>query len=491
MTPGWSGRRFGAALLILVPLTISWALGIGRYGGPDEPAHVLRSYAAAHGEVLGTSAAPLPPGYRYVTVPAALASGDPSCYRHDPTVTSECAAAVDDDAPVQAATSAGLTPPLYHLVVGALARLGGDPADTTSYRLAAALLHALVLTVIVTRLVAVRPASIAALAITAAAVTPAAWFLFGVVNPNSLEVALALLAWTGVALLPRGANGPSALTSTEVWWVGVPLGLAVVVRPIAAVLALATVTVAVLSAPALRRSRALVTALVAPAALATVAQVAWALAAQVEVDDPRTAVDQSVLTSLREAISALPTTAAEAVGSLGWNEFRAPGWVMAAWTVGAAWCVASTVAGAGRVGRRGAAVWAVWVGAAVATPVLFDVVFASSVGPIWQGRYSLPIVVGVMAVARRSVDDDGRELQPRPRVLAALIVVAAVVELVTYWATVRRYSVGTDGSWLLVDAVASSAWWSPRVWVATHAFMVGAIGATGLMAVRRCSRTRR
>ena len=29
---------------------VTWAAAIGRYGGPDEPAHVLRAYAVAHGE---------------------------------------------------------------------------------------------------------------------------------------------------------------------------------------------------------------------------------------------------------------------------------------------------------------------------------------------------------------------------------------------------------------------------------------------------------
>jgi len=129
-------------------LLVTWSLGTARYGGPDEPAHVIRAYAVAHGDVLGDRPDPatldLAPGYRVVDVPASLASGDPACFRHDSTVTPDCAVASTSTEPVAAATSAGINPPLYYAVVGPLARLG-DAADPTSYRIAAALLAGVVL----------------------------------------------------------------------------------------------------------------------------------------------------------------------------------------------------------------------------------------------------------------------------------------------------------------------------------------------------------
>ena len=464
MTRGRSVRRFGLAVAVLVPLTISWSLGIGRYGGPDEPAHVLRSYAAAHGEVLGTSAAPLPAGYRYVTVPASLASGDPSCYRHDPEVdVAVRRRPIDDESPVRAATSAGLTPPLYHLAIGALVRIAGDPADTASYRVAAALLHALVLALVVARATACRPARGALLVATMVMVTPAAWFLFGVVNPNSLEIALALLAWTGVARLVADGTAASGVVSTrDVWWIGLPLAAAVVVRPIAAVLAAATVVIAVLIAESLRRSRRLAVTLVAPAIVAAAAQALWVLVVHVEIDDPRTAVDRSVFASLREAIGSLPTTAVEAVGALGWNEFRAPWWVMVAWAAMATACVA-TIAGRTRV-RRGTAAVATWIAALVATPVVFEVVLAGVrrahlAGPLQPadpGRRC-----GGRADRPRHVTGDPDERTPPSPPMVALVALVGLLEVTTYWATVRRYAVGTSGSWWLDGAVTSTVWISP------------------------------
>ena len=105
----------GGALLL--GLLATWAIGTARYGGPDEPAHVLRASAVAHGQVQGevpdSASIELAPGYRIVDVPASLASGDPACFRHDSAVTPDCAVPSTSTATVPAATSAGVNPPLY------------------------------------------------------------------------------------------------------------------------------------------------------------------------------------------------------------------------------------------------------------------------------------------------------------------------------------------------------------------------------------------
>ena len=40
----------------------TWALSIARYGGPDEPAHVIRAAGAAHGDLVGKPVAGFEPG---------------------------------------------------------------------------------------------------------------------------------------------------------------------------------------------------------------------------------------------------------------------------------------------------------------------------------------------------------------------------------------------------------------------------------------------
>ncbi len=164
----------------------------GRYGGPDEPAHVLRAHAVANGDLLGAPADGLPPGYRTVTVPAGLGTGDPACYRHDPDVPSGCADG-ERDGEVTVSSSAGTNPPLYYALVGLPPRLLGVADDPLAYRLSAAALVAIVLGLVVARLGVHGDHAV----LVAALITPSCWFLWGVVNPNAIEIALVALAATG------------------------------------------------------------------------------------------------------------------------------------------------------------------------------------------------------------------------------------------------------------------------------------------------------
>lgn len=442
---------------------MTWALGIGRYGGPDEPAHVLRSFAAAHGNVLGDPAATLPPGYRVVSAPAGLASGDPACYRHDARVTSQCAA-VDPGAvgatspaePVRVATSAGLTPPLYHLAVGSLVRLIGDPANMFWYRAMAALLHAFVVALTLTRLRR-RPIELVA---AAAIVTPATWFLLGVVNPNSLEIALALLAWVGVARFVE----TDAPTDGDVWWIAVPAALAIAVRPIAIAMVVAMALTIELRGRAPHRERRRRVALALPVVLAIGANAIWNAVVDVQLDDPRTTVHRSFLANLGDAFGSLHITATEAVTSLGWNEFHAPLLATLVWIVVWSSALVATVGVIRRSSRRHRLAAAGWVTVLVATPVAFEVLLAGSVGPIWQGRYSLPVLVGLPLFVHL----------PRPdrAAASAVLIVAALAETATYWATVRRYAVGSHGSWFLHGGYDSSALLEPRTWLVVHVAVV-------------------
>src|SRR5204863_448953 len=80
-----------------------------------------------------------------------LASGDPSCYRHDSTLPATCAGERTRSdggslpGTVSVATSSGINPPLYYALVGVPVRWLGHAADSTWYRLVATGWNALVL----------------------------------------------------------------------------------------------------------------------------------------------------------------------------------------------------------------------------------------------------------------------------------------------------------------------------------------------------------
>lgn len=429
----WAAWFIGLALLLT-----TWALAIGRYGGPDEPAHVVRAYAVAHGDLRGAPTGEFTSGYRIVSVPVGLGSGDPACYRFDPTATDECAAASSDHGAttdvavdpkldtVKVATAAGINSPLYYGLVGFPVRLLLPADDVISYRIIAALWVAAVLALTAVRLRRHGRRALVALAVA----PPSAWFLFGVVNPNALEIALVGLAWACVVPPARRADWVGA---------GLALGVAVALRPVAVVAAVVVVAVGCLLARAnsIPVGRTNIAAVAAPSALGLGWIALWHRWADVVISDPRTATDRGTLDALFASLGGLPRTAAELVAALGWLEF----WVPLGAAVG--WAVIVTVIVA-RSRPRGAALL-VWAGGLIATPVLFEVVAANDVGLIWQGRYSLPIALGIGALV---IAASGEWNAPR-----LMVPTVAVIEVITFWWTVRRYDVGINGQlWPSGDA---------------------------------------
>ncbi len=469
----------GAALVLTC-----WAAAIGRYGGPDEPAHVLRAYAVAHGDLRGEPAAGLPPGYRIVTVPASLGTGDPACYRHDPTTTSGCAAG-EHEGEVAVATSAGTNPPLYYALVGLPPRLFGADDDPLAHRLAAVGLVSIALGLVAARLRTTSSARVFVLA----AVTPSCWFLWGVVNPNALEIVLVALATTGVigGRSQRATPAPDAVGSdaagsgavpVDSWRVSIPLALAIAMRPIAAVWALAVLVLAVLamrrdgrSMTSLRRA-----ALWVPPALAVGAVVAWNAWSGLVVDDERTAGTGSVFDAVTSSIGGLPRTGAELVASMGWLEYWAPWPSLLAW--GIAIALGSVAAATGRPRPR-TSTWLVLAAALVVVPVAFEVAWYERIGLIWQGRYSLPVAAVAVIVAGASRTAVTRRSRPTWMPIVA-IAAAAVGMQFAFWNAARRYAVGTDGSWWFHGAVDSSRWLGPGTWVAVHGVLVSSAAAVAL-----------
>lgn len=419
---GWIAWFVGVWLLLA-----TWSLAIGRYGGPDEPAHVTRAYAVAHGDLLGSPTDEFTSGYRVVTVPSGLGTGDPACYRFDPAASDECAVRAESTSPVRVASAAGINPPLYYALVGVPVRLMLPADEVVSYRLVAAGWVAAVLALAALRLARHGTRALIGLAV----LPPSVWFLFGVVNPNALEIALVALAW--VCVTPVGRR----LTASDWIAAGTALALAVAMRPIAAVAALAVGTVGWLldrrddpHRPS-RFPTPQVVGFATPLSLAVAAVVAWHSWADVVISDPRTATDRSTFDALLASIGGVPRTASELVASLGWLEFWVPFVVMVGWTSLIVVIVARS--------RPSVGAFALWVGVLLVPPIVFEVVAADDVGLIWQGRYSLPVFVGLGAVVLSS---------PRLRSLPhATLPVVAIAEIATFAWTSRRYDVGTDGPW--------------------------------------------
>lgn len=461
-----------AAFALLVALLATWSVGIARYGGPDEPAHVIRAASVARGELLGDIAAGFPGGYRVVDAPLVVASGDPACFRLDAALPASCAVASTQPGDVRVATSAGAYPPWFYALVGVPARWWGGTA--AAHRVASLIWAAVLLALVWRRAAALGPAAV----LLCAALVPAAWFLLAVVNPNGWELLLAALAWVGVARLwsaepvddsggPVGAPVPLA----DVCWLSLPLAAAIAIRPVA-LMAAATVTVA-LSCHRGGRSVVRRAAYWAPLLAALASVLVWQAVARLAFDDPREAVTSGRWRVLGDSLRDVPHTAREMVASLGWLEYWAP---TSALVLAVATC-GSTVAWAlrrgGRTDRHAIAAVAACV---VVVPVVFETLFATRVGLIWQGRYSAPSAFGLIALAT-AVAARGRA--PWRTLVVAVVAAVAAAEVLTFALVLHRYRYGL--------AADDTGWWPPidrRPLLALHVALMSALATVAWRAAR-------
>jgi hypothetical protein len=411
----------------------TWALSIARYGGPDEPAHVIRAAGAAHGDLVGKPVAGFEQGYRQVTVSASLSSGDPACFRHDETITAACAVAIHSTGEVAVATSAGTAPPWYYVIVGVVARGFSSGRDVMGYRMAALLLCAAILGYALAR--SHRYGRSGWLLI---ALTPSTWFLLGVVGTSGIEIALLALAL--VEAVNRFHDPPSSVSLNRVT---VPLAICLLLRP-AAVIDVAVVALVLIPTLPRPMNKKQVVRLGCPFAIVAVATVAWSRWSAFVVTDRRTADSDSLATAFRRSLRGIPTTIHQSIGALGWNEFYAPVAAQIAWvaTLGAAvlWIV-----------KRSPDHWwpLRWIVAALLLPTIIEVVIHTRIGEVWQGRYSIPFAMAGVVYA-------GRTTAPARSWVRAFVVVAACAEVLTLWQTLRRFMVGLDGSTMLRHAT-----WEP------------------------------
>jgi hypothetical protein len=85
--------------------------------------------------------------------------------------------------------------------------------------------------------------------------------------------------------------------------------------------------------------------------------------------------------------------------------------------------------------------------ATVVVPVTLEsAVYGDAGGPAWQGRYGLPLAVGVPIVAAMAIasSERGRQMA-EPRLFVCAGVMLVVAHILAFAQNLRRYTVGYDG----------------------------------------------
>ncbi len=165
----------------------------------------------------------------------------------------------------------------------------------------------------------------------------------------------------------------------------------------------------------------------------------------------------SLSSALRRSVREWPGYFRQTIGVLGWLDTILPSFVYFAWFAALVIVVVIHVRSATPRGIAAlVAIIAVWL----ALPLVINGFTNSRAGLTYQGRYSLPIFVGLMFLPMWSDRSTFRwpRLSQRSLVCTALALVV-VAEVVGFWQMLRRFTVGAHGKVLLTGDLP----WSPSV----------------------------
>ncbi len=350
----------------------------------------------------------------------------------------------------------GRYPPLYYLIVGLPSLVFSSTFGMHLMRLVSALLSALFLATALDAAAAARRRPLLVWGV-AAATTPMAMWLSATVNPSGLEIASAICLWTSGSVLVLGEGGER---------LGRPLARAAVSATVLvqmrglSLLWLAMILALLLACCPRDRLRAIATERAAPAWGALVGTscvfAIWWLARY----DPLAVLALDVPPHGTSGWSIAGTAFGETnwllhqmVGLLGSGDTPAPPVTFWGWL---ALVVVLAVLGCRRGPRRAVCSLAGLVAFVVLVPVAIETAEAGTVGFIWQGRYTLPLAVGVpiLAAAMGSRSDGRLRVRRSSSLMLATVIVLAQASM--FAVTLRRYTVG-----LSRDASLLGGGWQP------------------------------
>ena len=446
-------------LLLLYPLffamLLAWGLGTPLQQSPDEWSHLYRAAGIYDGQILISAPQPMDPTLGDpIRVPGSLvAERDASrCFMHRSTVPVSCSHPRQaSDALVQTFTPAARYPPFYYLLVGWPMLFGYGHLALYLMRVVAAAVSAVFLAwgmLSVLRL----GAGLAATGMIVA-VTPMVAWLSTMINPNGLEIAAAVTLWPHLVLWITSAE--TRLRRAGVFGAATAAAVMVLSRSVAII----WVWVAVLSVLPLMRlgwlrdqlRNRLTYQAIGGVAVAGIVTLIWsAVSRQTQLAPLKKPGDHvrhdSLTHNLGLAFDHLRRWWHQAVGDFGWLDTPISNRVLQLYDL--AWIlliVAAVVVGIRTGHGRAVCSAAIAAGLTVAVTLYLAASVTNQLGSgFWQGRYSLPMGVGVpllLGYAARTTGGRARRLAAGASLLVSAIV--SVVALKSFLTFFQRNSVGT------------------------------------------------
>lgn len=478
-------RTFVLSFLLTAIVGFGWMTIVPYGGGPDEAAHMVKAAASARGEFSGIVASDGSVGYQVPEVVANVHKRP--CYALQDQRPASCPLVVSADRTVIGSTSAGSYNPFYYAIVGLPSLFLTGDAMLGGMRAMSLLWSALIFSwamSIVQRWFGPRTALFIYLAS-----TPLYFFLSAVVNPNSLEVASAVLLASSLSVVamrrPEGRWLSEAMAAVAIGCILLSntRSLGVLFAFVIAVVGFMFAGTDGIARLLSKRSGriGIFVSVVGSVAGASFTVVSNALSGLI----PGLNVGMSFSSALARMLLNKGEYFESMVAWLGWLDVPADPLVVYLWAfmfVGIVLCALSVVQE-----RRVMFGFVLLLVSYALIPALVQAHEAKAIGIVWQGRYEMALFMAVVVMAVSIVAPDSIVGEWIARYFRILVVLVATAQGWTFVTYLHRMGVGQTGSWRLL---LSGPDWQP--WIGMGPAIAVSMGVAvvivvGAMMLLRCT----
>ncbi len=440
---------------------MTWSLATPLWGSPDAPSHDLMAYHAvrdlsiektdefAHGVTSNA--------VTEATEGLVASATSVSCYAFQTTSASCIVGVRGSEEPADFVNSAGRNIPTYYLATGWPSLIVGPEDAVWANRAAAAAIASLFVAWAASAALTRRRRSVALTGVVVAT-TPMVMYLGGAVNPNSLEIVcgIAVAACSVVFLQERDT------------WLGhvmfrrtmIAIAVMCSIRMLGPVWALGWAVAFAMLATAVHWrhvfSRRGLPWLALPV-VACVADVVWTLSSGVTDYQAEAKFDNTLWANIGLSRHVIDTSSiSQQIGVFGWLDTPMPPGALTAYTWAALFLVFTA---AMRLTARQLTAIAFLVAAQYLLPIVLQALQYNVNGPVWQGRYTLPLTVAIPIFAlmlnsqRPDTTDEQQWLRRMQWAYPMAVAVLAYAHFKAFTTHLRRNVSGyggpglTDGHW--------------------------------------------
>ncbi len=437
----------------------AWSIATPLMAAPDEPSHAIDAAAVVRGQLDASEHPTLVGPVALVRVPAWVASTNSlaTCLIWEPARSAACSPPLNRGTEtVEGATQFSHYPPLYYALVGIPSLLTTGAPALYSMRMVGTLIDSSLIALGLFLLTRYHPRRRHLMAGVLVALSPMVFFVTSVLNSSGMEIAGGFAAWcAGLCIIER-RTVPRALAV----WMSLAFGALILSRPSSPIFAaIILFTLGILTGWSRSKELlwdrgtlpirlAIVGAVIASGALLVFGGFPpfWGAIPH----KPRLSLWGSIWLTLSLTVHRLR----QCVGTFGWLNTPVPEAVWALWATALAALLSAGI----YLSRRGRRALPFLCLVIIVLPLIFESPTIDRYGIWWQGRYWLPLLMGVplMAVSELRKGKDVRRWADDLTTVVAVLVLGSILigaQIWTFVAVLHRYEYGlgagpgTIGRW--------------------------------------------